>query len=241
MGVMMKREGTQLQATFRHVSSLPRADSVDCFNRLVARQRKLSQPQLCDLQAKLLGPQGALEKFSRQVSREGRKTPGLDHLAVPGGSRHRLLAEKCACFVLSLHRRHKVTVNPLNEMPRPLLCCVIFDQAAPYTLAERFAAMQALRQQDSAYFVKLIATTRHTVERRLVFVGLLEHFDALMPIEQSIYPRDYRTVQQGHLNREEALYGALKLDKPLIQLFEEHSPQWLLDNLCTGAETGKVT
>lgn len=241
MGVMMKSDGARLPATFRHVSSLPGGDVLQRFNGLVARQRKLSQPQLCEWQARLLGPKGSLENFSRRVSREGSRAPGLDYLAVPGGARHRLLAEKCANFVLSLYRRHKVTVNPFNEMPRTLLCCVIFDHSAPYTLAERFAAMQALRQQDSAFFIKLIATTHHTVERRLVFIGLLEHFDALLPIEQSIYPRDYRTVQQGHLNREQALYGALTLDKPLSKLFEAHTPQWLVENLATLAWTDDAT
>jgi hypothetical protein len=70
------------------------------------------------------------------------------------------------------------------------------------------------------------------VERRIVFRGLLEHFDGLLPIEQSIYPLNYRRAQQSHLDREEALYGKLELDKPIYALLEEHSPEWLLENLC---------
>lgn len=44
-------------------------------------------------------------------------------------------------------------------------------------------------------------------------MGLLEHFDALLPIEQSIYPVDYRLAQQRHTDQEEALYGRLELKK----------------------------
>lgn len=238
MGVMLKRSGDQSCPSFRHVAFLPGADIRQLFTLLAAKQGGLSKSQLCDLQAWLLGPQGSLEKFSLQVSRVGRKAPGLDHSQVPGGARHRQLAEKSAHFVLALHHRYKATTNPFSGMSRRLLCCVVFDDAAPYTLAERFAAAQALRQQDSEYFAKLIATTRHTVERRLVFIGLLEHFDALMPIERSIYPLDYRTVQQGHLNREEALYGPLKLDRPVAELMDDHPPQWLLENLCLSGITG---
>jgi hypothetical protein len=237
MGVILKRSGDHSCPSFRHAAFLPGADSRQLFNLLAAKQRALAKPQLCDLQAWLLGPQGSLEKFSRQVLRVGRKARGLDHSSAPGGARHRQLAEKSAHFVLALHRRYKLTTNPFSGMNRRLLCCVVFDDAAPYTLAERFAAAQALRQHDSEYFAQLIATTRHTVERRLVFIGLLEHFDALMPIEQSIYPLDYRTVQQGHLNREEAIYGPLQLDKPVMELLEEHSPKWLLENLCISGVT----
>jgi hypothetical protein len=237
MGVMMKNSSDHSCSSFRHAAFLQDADTRRLFSLLARKQGALPKSQLCDLQARLLGPQGALETFARQVSKVGRKARGLDHSSVPGGARHRLLAEKSAHFTLAMHRRYKATANPFSEKHRTSLCCVVFDDAAPYTMAERFAAMQSLRQQDSTYFARLIATTRHTVERRLVFIGLLEHFDALMPIEQSIYPLDYRTVQQSHLNREEALYGPLKLDKSVMELFAEHSPEGLLDNICLGGKT----
>ncbi|MEX5614686.1 hypothetical protein ABFV55_08170, partial [Pseudomonas syringae] len=75
------------------------------------------------------------------------------------------------------------------------------------------------------------ATTRNTVERRIVFHGLLEHFDRLLPIEKSIYPLNYRTVQQAHLDHEEALYGALIKQQSIGSLLEKYTPEWLLDNL----------
>ncbi len=107
----------------------------------------------------------------------------------------------------------------------------MFDDPSTHTLVERYTASEALRAQDSEYFVKLIATTRNTVERRIVFHGLLEHFDRLLPIEKSIYPLNYRAVQQAHLDNEEALYGALMMEQPIGTLLEMHTPEWLLNNL----------
>jgi hypothetical protein len=206
------------------------------FQQLVARQAAFSRAQLCDQQAALLGPQGVLSKFSRQIATQGRRSPLLDDLPELESRQRQQQAEAAVAFVLGLHRRRGLIDNPFASLPRQLLCCMVFDEQASYTLAERFSASEAMRQRDSLYFINLIATTRDTVERRLVFLGLLEHFDALLPIEQSIYPLDYRRAQQKHLEREELLYGRLDLKKTVSELLEEHTPQWLVANLCTTPE-----
>ncbi|TRN88302.1 hypothetical protein DT385_04015, partial [Pseudomonas syringae] len=48
---------------------------------------------------------------------------------------------------------------------------------------------------------------------------------------KSIYPLNYRAVQQAYLDHEEALYGALIKQQPIGTLLERHTPEWLLDNL----------
>lgn len=232
MSALLIQGGDQLCLSFKHAAYLSREDVRQRFDQLVLKQSALLQSELCDLQAKLLGPSGTLSRFSRLVAREGRHAAGLGFPVEAQDCRHRELAEQSADFVLSLYRRRRPVDNPFKTMPRDVLRCVVFDDAAPYILAERFAAVEALRDHDSRYFANLIATTRHTVERRLVFIGLLEHFDSLLPIEQSIYPLDYRSAQQFHLSREEALYGKLELAKPMSELLELHTPQWLLENAC---------
>lgn len=202
------------------------------FQRLVARQAAMSRAQLCDQQAALLGPQGKFSMFSRQVTAQGRQAPGLTGTKEFEDFDRQQQVEKAADFVLGLHQRRTLGDNPFHDLSRQELCCMVFDELAACTLAERFAAWQALRHRDSLYFISLIATTRHTVERRLVFTGLLEHFDALLPIEQSIYPLGYRRAQQNHLDREEALYGRLELPKTVSELLEEHTPDWILKNFC---------
>lgn len=209
------------------------ADTLQRFQWLAARQAALPKRQLCEQQAALLGPQGVFSILSKQVMALGRQAPALNDVQELEDHLREQEAEKAVDYILSLHHRRVPMDNPLHGMSRPLLCCMVFDDQASHTLAERFAACEALKQRDSLYFAKLIATTRHTVERRLVFMGLLEHFDALLPIEQSIYPRDYRLAQQQHLVREETLYGRLELDKSVSQLLEQHAPEWILANLCT--------
>ena len=88
-----------------------------------------------------------------------------------------------------------------------------------------------MRQSDSDFFIKLIATTRGVTERRVVFRGLLEHYDRLLPIEKSIYPEAYRDVQQTHLDREEGLYGALILGDSLQNLLTRMTPLELLKQI----------
>jgi hypothetical protein len=202
------------------------------FARVAQRQAACSIDQLCARQAALLGPQGLLSVFSRQVAAQGRQAPALRDLLELNDPQRQRLAEQAVDFVLAHHNRRAAVDNPYQGLSRQLLCCMLFDDEVHYTLAERFAVSEALRQRDSHHFSRLIATTRDTVERRLVFTGLLEHFDSLLPIEQSIYPEGYRQAQQRHLDREEAVYGKLKLDRPVGQLLEEHSAQWLLDHLC---------
>ncbi|MCI8209432.1 hypothetical protein AUC61_07785 [Pseudomonas sp. S25] len=212
---------------------VPLTDVVLGFQQLVARQVATTKARLCDQQAALLGPQGKLSIFSRQVATQGRQAPGLVNLPEFDDVERQQEVEKAVDFALGFHQRRTLSANPFHDLSRSLLCCMVFDDLADYTLAERFAAYEALRQRDSQYFIKLIATTRHTVERRLVFTGLLEHFDALLPIEQSIYPAHYRRAQQKHLEREEAVYGRLELKRTVSELLEEHTPEWILTHLCT--------
>ncbi|MCF5707330.1 hypothetical protein GIV19_08505 [Pseudomonas syringae] len=201
------------------------------FQELAARQSMLSRATLVQQQAALLGPSGPFAKLSRQVREQGRQAPVLKDLANLHDRTRKTFAEQAALFVLGALCRRPPSDNPFYKMPRERLCCVLFDDTSHYTLVERFAASDALKRSDSEYFAKLIATTQNTVERRIVFRGLLEHFDRLLPIEKSIYPLDYRCVQQAHLDHEEKLYGRLELDQPIGVIFETREPQWLLDQL----------
>lgn len=235
MNVLSMQRHRQPSSVFRDLMAM---DVDREFARLAARQATCTNAQLRDLQARLLGPQGVFATFSRQVARQGRQASALNDLIEVTGQKHVKQIEKALAFALGQHRRRPACPNPFAGRSRAWLCCIVFDTHAPCTVLERYTAAEALRQHDGDYFSLLIATTRNTVERRLVFTGLLEHFDALLPIEQSIYPQDYRRAQQRHLDREQALYGDLVLNEPLHVLLRKHSPEWLLENLslftCSG-------
>lgn len=205
---------------------------LECL-QLAARQAALSKNELRDMQARIVGPSGLFAAFSVQVAEQGRQAPDLQTVPDSSDSKRLMLAEKAVEFALARHHRRAYAENPFAGLPRATLCCVVYDDSRPYNLAERYAANEALRSSDSQFFIKLIATTYNTVERRLVFQGLLEHFDALLPVEQSIYQDGYRDVQQRYLEHEEELYGTLNLGKPLSVIFTEQTPESLLASLGT--------
>lgn len=201
------------------------------FQRLVDEQGALCKEHLNALHKQWLGPRGLFASFGAEVERLGRQAPALDdvdRLKCPQRVRE---AEVAVAFALAQSNRRGAAINPFSGRKREALCCVVFDESGACTLVERFAAYEAIRHGDSDFFIKLIATTRGVVERRIVFRGLLEHYDRLLPLEQSIYPQGYRPAQQAHLDREEGLYGPLMLPDSLVVLLECISPVDLLNHV----------
>lgn len=205
------------------------------FQQLVDEQSQLSRDQLSELHKQWLGPHGVFATFSAEVERLGRQAPALDDLSSLGSAERTDEAERAVAFALAQSNRRRAANNPFGSRSRQALCCVVFDETGAYTLAERYAAYEAMRQSDSDFFIKLIATTRGVTERRVVFRGLLEHYDRLLPIEKSIYPEAYRDVQQAHLDREEGLYGPLILGDSLVAIFETVTPKDLLNQIQNSA------
>lgn len=203
-------------------------DASTAFQQLVEEQSRLSRDQLSEMHKQWLGPHGVLATFSAEVERLGRQAPALDDLCELSGAERMNEAERAVAFALAQSNRRRAANNPFGSRSRQELCCVVFDESRAYTLAERYAAYEAMRQSDSDFFIKLIATTRGVTERRIVFRGLLEHYDRLLPIEKSIYPEAYRDVQQAHLDREEGLYGPLMLGDSLHNLLTRMTPLDLL-------------
>lgn len=211
-------------------------DVCTAFQQLVDEQNRLSRDQLSILHKQWLGPHGVLATFSAEVERLGRQASALDDVCELDSAARKNEAERAVAFALAQSNRRGAALNPFASHSRQALCCVVFDASCAYTLAERYAAYEAMRQSDSAFFINLIATTRGVTERRVVFRGLLEHYDRLLPIEKSIYPEAYRDVQQTHLDREEGLYGPLILSTSLAALFEIVSPKELLNQIQPLAE-----
>jgi hypothetical protein len=201
------------------------------FLNLAEQQTALSSDRLYQRQNELFGPDGLFASFSTQVAREGRQAAVFNDVSQIQDQHRLKVVEQAVGFALSRHHRCDAVANPFRDKSREALCCMVCDETTLFTMAERYAAYEAIRQLDSSFFTKLIATTRGVVERRIVFLGLLEHFDRLLPVEQSIYPDNYRAVQQRHLDREEALYGTLELSKPLSELLGEMAPLKLLKKI----------
>jgi hypothetical protein len=201
------------------------------FRGIAAQQALLRRDQLLQLQKDWFGPKGRFAVFFSQISRMGRQAPLLDDvLSLTDKSRIKQ-ADQALGFVLGKANRRRPTVNPFKGGSRLYLCCVIFDPSTTFTLCERYAANEALLERDSHFFSKLIGTTRSDVERRIAFLGLIEHFDQLLPVEKCLYSDGYREVHQAHLDREEALYGQLKLEAPISVLLTRMSVAQLLNQI----------
>ncbi len=201
------------------------------FHELVHEQAAFSKEHLYTLHKQWFGPRGMFAMVGEEIEQLGRQAPVLDSVRKLKTPQRLQEAERAVAFALTQSNRRGVAVNPFKGRRREALCCVVFDESAGYTLVERYAAYEAIRQSDANLFIKLIATTRGVVERRIVFRGLLEHYDRLLPIEKSIYPDGYRAAQQAHLDREQQLYGPLTLDDDVVTLLETMSPVDLLERV----------
>jgi len=201
------------------------------FRSLVNRQNALSADCLSALHKQWLGPQGVFATLGAEIDRLGRQAPILEELLEFTDGARAEAAERAVTFALAQSNRCAAVVNPFSGFSREALCCVVFDDSGVYSLVERYAAYEAMRDSDSDFFIKLIATTRGVVERRIVFRGLLEHFDRLLPVEKNIYPQTYRETQQAHLDREEAMYGPLVLSDSLMVLLHSISAVELMEKV----------
>ncbi|TDV70280.1 hypothetical protein EC915_102545 [Pseudomonas sp. LP_7_YM] len=201
------------------------------FHELVHEQAAYSKEHLYNLHKQWFGPRGIFARVGEEIAQLGRQASVLDSVRELESSQRSQEAELVVDFALAQSNRRDAVLNPFTGRRREALCCVVFDETAGYTLVERYAAYEAIRQSDASFFIKLIATTRGVVERRIVFRGLLEHYDRLLPIEKSIYPDGYRAAQQAHLDREEQLYGPLALNEDVVTLLETISPVDLLERV----------
>lgn len=221
----------QREQADRQTVMMSEADCRLAYEELARQQAMLSPGHLNQLYACLLGPRGLFALLVRELEELGRLAPLLEDVAALANRELRTQADKALCFVMGHHRWRNVSPNPFRAMSRERLCCLVYDDNAGYTLIERYAALLTLRQLDSQFFNRLIDTTRKSVERRIVFQGLLEHYDALLPVERCVYPDNYRAAQQEHLERELELYGDLTLSQPLSVMVTRYSTATLLKKL----------
>lgn len=111
--------------------------------------------------------------------------------------------------------------NPFAGMARNDLSAMVYDDTNTYSEAERYAAYVELSKQDYEHFSKLFAKTEHNNDRRELYAGILEYFDALPPVEKAAYPEGHRDTMQGLLDKEVERWGPLAL----LQLAAEEAAE----------------
>jgi hypothetical protein len=125
------------------------------------------------------------------------------------------LAKRAAAYVASIRSSPPGQApNPFAGVDREQLTSVIYDDSGTYTVSERYAAWAEQQRQDYTSLSKLFAGVTNGGDNRLVYKGLLDYFDALSPIERSIYPDDYRDKLADLLEAQEVQFGTLDASAP---------------------------
>lgn len=101
--------------------------------------------------------------------------------------------------------------NPFAGMARSDLSAIVYDDTNTYSEVERYAAYGELSKQDYEYFSALFAKTQHSDDRRELYKGILEYFDALPPVEKAAYPEGHRETVQGLLDKQVERWGPLAM------------------------------
>ena len=103
------------------------------------------------------------------------------------------------------------SANPFAGMDRNVLSAIVYDDTNTYSDVERYAAYGELSKQDHIYVTQLSAKIQQSNDRREVYSGLLEYFDALPPVEKAAYPEGHRETMQNLLDKEIERWGPLTL------------------------------
>ena len=106
-------------------------------------------------------------------------------------------------------------------MDRNVLSAIVYDDTNTYSDVERYAAYGELSKQDHMYVTQLSAKIQQSNDRREVYSGLLEYFDALPPVEKAAYPEGHRETMQNLLDKEIERWGPLTL----LQLAAEEAAE----------------
>jgi len=127
------------------------------------------------------------------------------------------LAQRAAAYVASVRSSptgQAQVPNPFAGVDRKQLTSIIYDDSGRYTISERYAAWSEQQRQDYNSLSKLFAGVTNGGDNRQVYKGLLDYFDALSPIERSVYPDDYRDKLVHLLEAQETQYGKLEASAP---------------------------
>jgi hypothetical protein len=122
--------------------------------------------------------------------------------------------------------------NPFAGVDRNQLTSIIYDDTGAYTLSERYAAWSEQQRQDFTRLDAVFEGITHGGDNRTLYKTLLDYFDEMSPVEQSIYPKDYRERLEDFLEEQELRFGAsdepqtLETDSPKPDALTRDRPIW---------------
>ena len=143
--------------------------------------------------------------------------PGYDALksvhyqqkpADPDPARQKLAADANA-FLEADGKSGQHTLNPFAGLSREELDAVASDDSGRYTVNERRAAYLEAYDMEQAWRRQAMAAGQAereaTGSRHHFYQEILTHYQALPPLEQSLYPASYSQKLQAHIQKEPAI------------------------------------
>lgn len=195
------------QSSGETVSISGQAKALYNLSSAAERQATMSSSELSRLYAK---KQSDFSRFSQVIS--GRNYNEKDLLPETDDPARLAVAQQALNFAVGLsYPPPNNQPNPFAGMARNDLSAIAFDDTDAYSEVERYAAYVELRKQDQEYFSTLFAKAQHSNDRREVYKGILEHFDALPPVEKAAYPESYRETVQSLFDKQVERWGPLAM------------------------------
>ncbi|WP_145964328.1 hypothetical protein [Chromobacterium phragmitis] len=126
----------------------------------------------------------------------------------PDPARQKLAADANA-FLEADGKNSQHALNPFAGLSREELDAVASDDSGRYTVNERRAAYLEAYDKEQAWRRQVMAAGQAereaTGSRRHFYEEILNHYQALPPLEQSLYPASYSQKLQAHIQREPAV------------------------------------
>lgn len=184
-----------------------------------ANKPELSKAELRALYHRVEGPNPWSNKLNREMNELGKSAPSLMEMPPTLDPERLALAKQAAKFVYSFHTRGPAE-TPYKGLSREALNEIIYDESGEHTSVERRAAQLTRNSNDQVFFIGL----GNQPDQRVFFKGAVDYFDALSPVEQSIYPEGHRETWQRLLEQEEAQSGKLRSGTNPLELMMNQSP-----------------
>ncbi|MGE5467597.1 MAG: hypothetical protein ACM3Y9_09260 [Ignavibacteria bacterium] len=124
-------------------------------------------------------------------------------------------AGKATTFMAATRAGSASASNPFAGLSREQLYDVVFDDSGAYTFNERAAAFTELSRQEGQWRDKVSADAaaeyKATGKLTKFFSSVLDHFNSLPAIQQSLYPADYANTLKAKI-AQNASYGSTGLN-----------------------------
>jgi hypothetical protein len=156
-----------------------------------------SEAELQAIFQRVNGPESFSVKLIEQVNSQGKTSRLLMQQPLDTSPERLAQAQKIASFVFIQHTTQNKTGNPYDGFSRDELSDIYYDETDNYTPAERYLAWTTRHDKDFEFL------TKNTSSNGISYRALIASYDALSPVERSMYPAGHREQLVSFLKQAE--------------------------------------